>query len=240
MRYTLGVYNHGELFIKGATTAWLVYADDMDFHIEKFGGIEAVISNQGQSIMLNSILKDTDGSTIYVKNYFPSTNRLSDIVLDDYVEINEYGVEGLTDSAISVVQDGLSLIDHNKKAKFEYADFPQRLKEMFAKLASLNEVKTNNVISNIENDKCIFYLFTYEGVDYQQLMLEIGRGYSIRMRTLLNKQTEDCLLLLEYLDENGIAKYQWQDNAESKMLEMKCVKKAMIDAYEILTQGLPE
>ncbi|CAC9976068.1 hypothetical protein [Flavobacterium panici] len=233
----IGEYNHGELFVKGDVTSWLIYSDDMLMHFERFTDIQAIVSVNRPDIMICSNLSDADGNIITIENYFPSTHKLSDIVDDSFIEHSEYGTEILGNNYHEdVFNEGLSILDYDKKEKYMYTDFRSQFINMVEVLSQLEYVKHIGRISKKSGtNEYSFIPFTYEGKKYSQLSEEIGNGFNIKMRALWCHDDEEITLVLEYLDEDGETKYQWANNETAPGIEMFTVKCAALEAFEVLT-----
>jgi hypothetical protein len=238
----LGEYNHGELFVKGDTTAWLVYSDDMRMHFETFTAVQAVINVNRPDVSICSKLTDVDGSIIIVENYFPSTHKLSDIVNDLYIEHSvDYDSELLTNNYYEdVFKRRLSLIDHNKSERYLYTNFRNQFINMIEILSDKEEIKRNGSLClEYESTKYVFVHFIHNEMQYSQISAEIVNGFNIRMRALLCNDTQEITLLLEYLNEDGTTKYQWLDNEVALGIEYYSIKCAVINAFEVLTNQSP-
>lgn len=227
-----GEYNHGELFVKGDVTAWLIYSDDMWMHFERFTNVQSIINVNRPDVLICSNVTDTDGSVITVENYFPSTHKLSDIVNDDFIEYTSYGTEILGNNYLEVFAAGLSVIDHDKAEKYLYTDFRNQFIEMVQVLSKKSEGRIREKLSETEYQ---YVPFVYEGLNYSQISEEIGNGFNIQMRALWCHDNEEIMLILEYQDEEGNPKYQWINNETAPGIEMYCVKAAAIKAFEVLT-----
>ncbi|WDF65575.1 hypothetical protein [Flavobacterium sp. KACC 22763] len=236
-----GEYNHGELFVKGDLTAWLIYSDDMLFHFERFTDVQAVISANRPDILICSSVQDTDGSIITVENYLPSTHKLSDIVEDSFIEISDYNEEILGNNYLDVFKEGLSILDYDKKEKYMYADFRNQFINMVEVLSETEELKENGkIVRHISGATCLFIPFDYEGKKYSQISEEISNGFNIRMRALWCHEDQEIMIILEYLDENGDPKYQWMNDENAPGIEFFCVKNAVMKTFEILTAEVVE
>jgi hypothetical protein len=231
-----GEYNHGELFVKGDLTAWLIYTDDMLFHFERFTDVQAIISAGKPDILICSNVQDTDGSVITVENYLPSTHKLSDIVDDAFIENSSYGNEILGNNYLDVFKEGLSILDYDKKEKYSYANFRNQFINMIQVLSETEELKENGkIVRHVSGTTYLFIPFDYEGKKYSQISEEISNGFNIRMRTLWCHKDEEIMIILEYLDENGDPKYQWMNDENAPGIEFFCVKHATLKTFEILT-----
>ncbi|WP_239455779.1 hypothetical protein [Flavobacterium ginsenosidimutans] len=236
-----GEYNHGELFVKGDLTAWLIYTDDMLFHFERFTDVQAIISASRPDVLICSNVQDTDGSVITVENYLPSTHKLSDIVDDAFLELSSYGNEILGNNYLDIFKEGLSILDYDKKEKYSYADFRNQFINMVEVLSENEELKENGkIVRHISGTTYLFIPFDYEGKKYSQISEEISNGFSIRMRALWCHEDEEIMLILEYLDEEGNPKYQWINDENAPGIELFCVKNAAIATFEMLTAGVVE
>ncbi|WP_242661180.1 hypothetical protein [Flavobacterium johnsoniae] len=233
----LGEYNHGELFVKGDVTAWLIYSDDMLMHFERFTDVQAIISINRPDVLICSNVTDEDGTVITIENYFPSTHKLSDIVDDSFIEISDYGTETLGNNYYEdAFKEGLSILNYDKTEKYMYTNFRDEFIKMVEVLSELEYVKQIGRISkNIAGTTYSFIPFDYEGKKYSQISEEIGNGFNIRMRALWCHDNEEIMLILEYLYEDGNPKYQWMNNETAPGIEMFCVKGAAIKAFEVLT-----
>ncbi|MFH6991269.1 hypothetical protein [Flavobacterium sp. FlaQc-48] len=233
----LGEYNHGELFVKGDVTAWLIYSDDMLMHFERFTNVQAIINISRPDVLICSNLSDTDGSIITIENYFPSTHTLSDIVQDSFIEYSDYGTEILGNNYHEdAFKKGMSIIDYNKTEKYMYTDFHNQFIKMIEVLHEKEDFKTDGrLYKENSNTKYLFIPFDYEGMKYSQISEEIANGFNIRMRTVWCHDTKEITLVLEYLDEDGNPKYQWANDETAPGIEFYCVKRAAIKAFEILT-----
>ncbi|AWK05920.1 hypothetical protein HYN56_17490 [Flavobacterium crocinum] len=227
-----GEYNHGELFVKGDVTAWLIYSDDMWMHFERFTNVQSIINVNRPDVLICSNVTDTDGSVITVENYFPSTHKLSDIVNDDFIEYTSYGTEILGNNYLEVFAAGLSVIDHDKAEKYLYTDFRNQFIEMVQVLSKKSEGRIREKLSETEYQ---YVPFVYEGLNYSQISEEIGNGFNIQMRALWCHDNEEIMLILEYQDEERNPKYQWINNETAPGIEMYCVKAAATKAFEVLT-----
>ncbi|MCV2485030.1 hypothetical protein OD917_08855 [Flavobacterium sp. SH_e] len=236
-----GEYNHGELFVKGDLTAWLIYTDDMLFHFERFTDVQAIISAGRPDVLICSNVQDTDGSVITVENYLPSTHKLSDIVDDAFLELSSYGSEILGNNYLDIFKEGLSILDYDKKEKYSYADFRSQFINMVEVLSEKEELKENGkIVRHISGTTYLFIPFDYEGKKYSQISEEISNGFNIRMRALWCHEDEEIMLILEYLDENGDPKYQWINDENAPGIELFCVKNAAIATFEMLTAEVIE
>lgn len=232
----LGEYNHGELFVKGDVTAWLIYSDDMLMHFERFTNVQAIINISRPDVLICSNLSDTDGSIITVENYFPSTHTLSDIVQDSFIEYSDYGIEILGNNYHEdAFKKGVSIIDYNKTEKYMYTDFRNQFINGIEVLSEKEEFKSDGrLYKENSNTKYLFIPFDYEGMKYSQISEEIANGFNIRMRTVWCHDTKEITLVLEYLDEDGNPKYQWANDETAPGIEFYCVKRAAIKAFEML------
>ncbi|SFD89044.1 hypothetical protein [Flavobacterium phragmitis] len=227
-----GEYNHGELFVKGDVTAWLIYSDDMWMHFERFTDVQAIVNVNRPDVLICGRVTDTDGAVIIVENYFPSTHQLSDIVNDDFIEYTSYGTEILGNNYLDVFKEGLSIIDYDKTDRYLFTDFRNQFIEMVQILSEKNEGRIRKTISETEYQ---YVPFVYEGMNYSQISEEIGNGFNIQMRALWCHDNEEIMLILEYQDEEGNPKHQWINNETAPGIEMYCVKVAAIKAFEVLT-----
>jgi hypothetical protein len=234
-----GEYNHGELFVKGESSAWLIYSDDMSMHFESFNNVQAVISANRPDVTICSRLSTGDGETIMIESYFPSTHKLSDIVNDLYIEQStDYDRETLTsDYYEKVFKEGLSLIDHDKEDRYLYTNFRTEFAVMIQTLLD-NEVTIKDGSLYVEDGitKYSFVKFLHEEEHYCQIAATIGNGFDIRMRALWSVETKEITLLLEYLDEEENTKYQWINNETAVGIEYYAVKHAVTEAFEILNK----
>ncbi len=236
-----GEYNHGELFVKGDLTAWLIYTDDMLFHFERFTDVQAIISAGRPDVLICSNVQDTDGSVITVENYLPSTHKLSDIVDDAFLELSSYGNEILGNNYLDIFKEGLSILDYDKNEKYSYADFRNQFINMVEVLSGNEELKENGkIVRHISGTTYLFIPFDYEGKKYSQISEEISNGFSIRMRALWCHEDEEIMLILEYLNEEGNPKYQWINDENAPGIELFCVKNAAIATFEMLTAEVIE
>uniref|UniRef100_UPI00035CD20A hypothetical protein n=1 Tax=Flavobacterium sp. WG21 TaxID=1229487 RepID=UPI00035CD20A len=238
----LGEYNHGELFVKGDVTAWLIYSDDMWMHFERFTNVQAIVNVGRPDVLICSNLTDTDGSIVTIENYLPSTHRLSDIVNDSFIEYSDDGTEILGNNYYDdCFKKGLSIVDQNKSDQYLYTDFRAQFKEAVETIVEMEKFKTEErLYSNIGNTTHLFVSFDYEGKKYSQLSEEIGNGFNIRMRGLWCHDTEEITLILEYLDEEGNPKYQWMNDETTSGIEFYCIKRAVIEAFYVLTSEAEE
>lgn len=238
----LGEYNHGELFVKGDVTAWLIYSDDMWMHFERFTNVQAIVNVGRPDVLICSNLTDTDGSIVTIENYLPSTHRLSDIVNDSFVEYSDDGTEILGNNYYhDCFKKGLSIVDQSKSDQYLYTDFRAQFKEAVETIVEMEKFKTEErLYSNIGNTTHLFVSFDYEGKKYSQLSEEIGNGFNIRMRGLWRHDTQEITLILEYLDEEGNPKYQWMNDETTNGIEFYCVKHAVIEAFYVLTSEAEE
>ncbi|BFM45016.1 hypothetical protein CFS9_36570 [Flavobacterium sp. CFS9] len=238
----LGEYNHGELFVKGDVTAWLIYSEDMWMHFERFTNVQAIVNVGRPDVLICSNLTDTDGSIVTIENYLPSTHRLSDIVNDSFVEYSDDGTEILGNNYYDdFFKKGLSIVDQDKADKYLYTDFRAQFKEAVAYISEMDKFKEDEKLySSIENTTYLFVSFDYEGKKYSQLSEEIGNGFNIRMRGLWCHDTEEITLILEYLDDEGNPKYQWMNDETINGIEFYCVKRAVIEAFYFLTSEAEE
>lgn len=234
-----GEYNHGELFVKGEVSAWLIYSDDMLMHFEMFNNVQSVISANRPDVTICSRLSTADGETIMIESYFPSTHKLSDIVKDLYVEYStDYDRETLiSDYFEKVFKEGLSLIDHEKEDRYLYTNFRDQFVVMVQTLLD-NEVTVKDGSLYVEDgiSKYSFVKFSHEEERYCQIATTIINGFDIRMRALWNVESKEITLLLEYLDEEENTKYQWINNETAVGIEYYAVKHAIIEAFEILNK----
>jgi len=233
----LGEYNHGELFVKGDVTAWLIYSDDMIMHFERFTNVQTIVNINRPDVMICSNLSDTDGSIITLENYFPSTHKLSDIVADSFIEYSNYGTEILGNNYYEeVFRKGLSIIDYDKTEKYAYTNFRNQFINMIEILSGKQEFKDEgSLYEENTNSKYLFVSFDYEGLKYSQLSEEIKNGFNIKMRALWCHENQEITLVLEYLYEDGNPKYQWINNETAPGIEFYCIKHAAIKAFEVLT-----
>ncbi|KRD10426.1 hypothetical protein ASE21_12035 [Flavobacterium sp. Root901] len=237
----LGEYNHGELFVKGDITAWLIYSDDMLMHFERFTDVQAIVNINRPDVMICSNVSDADGAVITVENYFPSTHKLSDIVNDSFIEHSGSGTEVLGNNYYDVFKEGLSIIDYDKTEKYSYTNFRDQFIEMVKVLSDHEDVKDNGrLIKYISGTTYSFIPFDYEGKKYSQISEEISNGFSIRIRSLWCHDDQEITLILEYLDEDGDPKYQWMNDETAPGIELYCVKAAAIKTFEILTAYVSE
>lgn len=231
----LGEYNHGELFVKGDVTAWLIYSDDMLMHFERFTDVQAIISVNRPDVLICSNVTDADGSILTIENYFPSTHKVSDIAADSFIEFSDYGTAVL-DHYHDAFKEGLSILDYDKTEKYAYANFREEFIKMVQVLSELEYVKHIGRISKkVGNNEYSFIPFEYEGKKYSQISEEIGNGFNIKLRALWCHDDEEITLVLEYLYDDGNPKYQWANNETAEGIEMYCVKRAAIEAFEVLT-----
>lgn len=234
----LGEYNHGELFVKGDSTAWLIYSDDMRMHFENFTAVQAVINAGLPDISICSKLTDTDGSAIVVENFFPSTHKLSDIVNDAYIEYSANNdFEILTSNYYQdVFKQGFSLIDHTKSDRFLYVNFRNQFVNLIEVLANKEEtIREGSLYFEDDTTKCSFVHFTYNEMQYYQIATEIVNAFNIRRRALWCIDTKEITLILEYLKDDGTTKYQWMNNETAQGLEYYSIKCAVINAFELIT-----
>ncbi|KAF2510609.1 hypothetical protein [Flavobacterium foetidum] len=239
----LGEYNHGELYVKGEVSAWLIYTDDMNMHFEGFNNVQAVINAGRPDILICSRLTDTDGSIIYVENYFPSTHKLSDVVADSFLEHDEvYDRETFIDDYYNTVfKKGDSFIDHNKEDRYLYTGFRDNFIDMIQTLS--DKLETKNEESLFYDDGSTNYSFVhfeYDDKKYSQIAATILNGFNIRMRGLWCTDTQEILLLLEYLDEAENTKYQWMNDETAEGIEFYSIKHAVVSAFEALNKDYEE
>lgn len=231
----VGEYNHGELFVKGDLTAWLIYSDDMLLHFERFTDVQAIVSINRPDVLICSSLTDVDGSIIMVENYLPSTHKLSDIVTDSFIELSSNNIEVLGNNYLEIFRDGLSILDYDKKEKYLYTNFRKQFIDIIETLSENEELKTDNqIVRYISGTTYLFVPFDYEGKKYSQISEEISNGFSIRTRALWNHNDKEIMLILEYLDENGDPKYQWINDENAPGIELFCVKHSTLKTFEIL------
>lgn len=232
----IGIYNHGELYIKGDTNAWLIYADDMWMCFERFTGIGAVFCPGSSRIALMTKMETEDGQMLSELKCVPNTNYLSDIVNDTFIEINENGNEELGGNYYErAFETNLSLIDHNKKPRYDHESFGKDFREMTTYLSQIESFKESGYISlEDDNQEFSFMRFEHEQTIYLQLLNRHTGELSMSLRTLLNTDTNEILLVQEYLDENGEAIVQWQGDENAGDFEFKCVKHAMYKALDKL------
>ena len=233
----LGEYNHGELFVKGDVTAWLIYSDDMLMHFERFTNVQTIVNINRPDVLICSNLSDADGSIITVENYFPSTHKLSDIVADTFIEYTDYGTEILGNNYYEdVFRKGLSIIDYDKTEKYAYTNFRSQFINMIEVLSEKQEFKNDgSLYEENTSAKYVFVSFDYEDMKYSQISEEITNGFDIKMRALWCHETQEITLVLEYLYEDGNPKYQWINNETAPGIEFYCIKHAVIKAFEVLT-----
>ncbi|MFB9080539.1 hypothetical protein ACFFLS_20610 [Flavobacterium procerum] len=239
----LGEYNHGELFVKGDVSAWLIYADDMNMHFEGFNNVQAVINAGRPDISICSRLTDTDGSIILIENYFPSTHKLSDIVADSYLEHDEvYDRETLvSDYYDTVFKKGDSLIDHSKEERYSYNGFRDAFIDMIQTLSDKLETENEeSLFCNYEDTDYSFVHFEYDNKQYSQISATIVNGFNIRMRGLWCIDTQEIMLLLEYLYDDESTKYQWMNDETAEGIEFYSIKHAIITAFEVLNKDYEE
>lgn len=235
----LGEYNHGELFVKGDVTAWLIYSDDMLMHFERFTDVQAIISVNRPDILICSNVTDENGAVITIENYFPSTHKLSDIVHDSFIETSDYDTEILGNNYHEeAFKEGLSILDYDKTEKYMYVNFREKFIEMVKVLSELEYI--GRISKESEGNEYSFIPFEYEGKKYSQISEDIQNGFNIRLRALWCHDDEEITLILEYLYEDGNPKYQWANNETAPGIEMFCVKRAVIKAFEVLTKETSE
>lgn len=234
----IGEYNHGELFVKGEMTAWLIYADDMSMHFESFNNVQAVINAGRPDVLICSRLSDTDGSVVIIENYFPSTHKLSDIVNDSYINYDEANAEeGFNEDYYAPFKAGLSLIDQDKEERYNYVNFRNQLIEMIATLSEKEEMKEGGSLYFDDGSmKSSFVHFTYENQQYSQISTTITNGFNIMMRGIYCIDTQEITLVLEYLDEDETIKYQWMNSETAEGIEYYAIKHAVITAFETLNK----
>jgi predicted DNA-binding WGR domain protein len=234
----IGEYNRGKLFVKGDTTAWLIYSDDMPLNFNQFVGIEAVISKYRPAISLLSKLQHEDGTIFYKRNYLPSTHFLSDIVFDHYLVKNENGDDDLIGNYFEeVIKQNGTLIDHDKKDIFEYKNFPNQLAEMVSKLLIHDDLKTSDSILDLTNqdfETFGFVKFDFDNRKYAQIE-HVFKGFSIRMRSIFDIENKTFNIYLEYLDNDGDSEFMWEGDFTDTTFELKTVKHAVILTFQILS-----
>jgi hypothetical protein len=234
----VGEYNHGELFVKGDVTAWLIYSDDMLMHFERFTDIQAVVNVNRPDVLICSKVTDADGTTLTVENYFPTTHKLSDIVDDSFIEYSDYDGTAMLGNNYreDVFKEGLSILDYSKTEKYMYTNFRDQFINMVNVLFENEYVKEIGQFSrHISGTTYSFIPFEYEGMKYSQISEEIANGFNIRTRALWCHDNEEIMLILEYLDEEKNPKYQWINNETATGIELYCVKYAAIKTFEVLT-----
>ncbi|WP_264551032.1 hypothetical protein [Flavobacterium sp. N2038] len=234
----IGEYNHGELFVKGDVTAWLIYSEDMLMHFERFTDIQAVVNVNRPDVLICSKVTDTDGNTLTVENYFPTTHKLSDIVDDSFIEYSDYDGTAMLGNNYreDVFKEGLSILDYSKTEKYMYTNFRDQFINMVNVLFENEYVKEIGQFSrHISGTTYSFIPFEYEGMKYSQISEEIANGFNIRTRALWCHDNEEIMLILEYLDEEKNPKYQWINNETAPGIELYCVKCAAIKTFEVLT-----
>ncbi|MBB6498532.1 hypothetical protein [Pedobacter cryoconitis] len=230
-----GRYNHGELFVKGKTIAGLVYADDMCLHFEDLDGTVALVNSGKPDILLMLPFQKGDGTIGYEENYIPSTHKLSEIVFDELISVEENGDESLKDDAFDYVIHEKTLLDVAKADIYQYKDFPLKLKaglNYLGNLPVIREKKRIAVTGWLENYS--FELFEHNGELYRQLSVKMEYGFNIRLRAVENIRSAKITLTLEYLDENDQLKYHWLGESDSYILPLRIVKRAMLNALEKL------
>lgn len=236
----VGQYNHGELFVKGETYAWLIYSDDMCMHFERFVAIQALINTSRPDISICSTVYNENNEVISVENYMPSTHRLCDIVRDDALEENKFVYADernqlVDDFYTRFFEEGISLIDHNKSELYNYTNFRTDFIHIVNTLSELDEVKSDDGIyiddGSIRHGFC---RFVYEDKPYSQISTNIDNGFNIRMRTLLQRDTQEIMLVLEYLDEDDAVKYEWAADENTTGVEFFVARCAAYKAFEAL------
>ncbi|WP_264523980.1 hypothetical protein [Flavobacterium sp. N502536] len=234
----IGEYNHGELFVKGDVTAWLIYSDDMWMHFERFTNVQAIVNVSRPDVLICSNLTTAEGSIITVENYLPSTHKLSDIANDSLIEQTQYDTEILGNNYYEeAFKKGLSIIDYDKTEKYQYSDFRNQFVNLIEVLSEKEEFKNDErLYRHIDGTTYLFISFDYEGMKYSQISEEIENGFNIRMRGLWCHDTEKITLLLEYLDEEGDPKYQWMNDETAVGIEFYGIKRGVLKAFEVLVE----
>lgn len=231
-----GFYNHGELFVKGGIIAWLIYTDDMNMHFGTFTATEAIISNLTFDIKLNLNLVDENNNDLQDENWFPSTHQLSAIVKDEYLEKTDYGKLNINFQGETAFEKGEIIVDLNKEDLYQYKNFKEDLKKIATELSEIAKTKETNYLSKTEHSsEYSFLIFEHENTTFHQVEKKIGEVSKIKQRIVYApNDLNNNILLLEYLHDDETVKYQWSDTIDSSMLELRCVKNGVLEAYEKL------
>ncbi|MBS7229398.1 hypothetical protein KHA90_00030 [Flavobacterium psychroterrae] len=235
----IGNYNHGELFVKGQTSATLVYSDDMPMHFENFITVKALISKQRPEISILYKVSDKEGTNKTLENFMPSSHKLSDIVKDGYIEYSsDYNKDVFNSNYYEDFMAGVSLIDTNKKEQYEYAHFCTQFIKMISFLSNTENVKKDGFLF-IEDDNCkySFQSFTHEEKLYSEINQELV-NFDLRMRALFCIDTDEITVVLEYLAEDGNPKYQFYESEKAAGVVFCAVKYAVFETFEILKASL--
>lgn len=223
-----GFYNHGELYVKGAAYAWVIYEDDMEMHFGSFGNVTAIV---GDRITLNCSLTDTDGKLFFVEGPVWATHRLSDIVLNELIEETEYGIERLRQSephdAMAYIKRGDTFIDGSKEAIYEYANFKVEMETAFETIFAYPEMLAQNYLEWREDNTECYWATRYEedGKWYRKVGKIVFDSKYIAASVKYGEGTTNYELELKHIDlETDKAKYIWNFTVDDDVVEAKSVK----------------
>lgn len=227
---------HGALYVKGDVTAWLIHSYEMAIHVARLHAVQAIHCMPYISILI--ILQDEQENIITMENYFPDTHFLSDIVNDDLVEKGEYGEEKLRDDYYGT--PGRSLLSLDEKAvRYHYTNFREQFVAMVNALSTTPKAKADSRIVGFDaTGLYTFMVSNYEGETIYRLSMLDEEQYHIRRSGIFNMQANVITLLMEYLDENGEAKYQWSGDETTSGLEFNSIKHAMFRAFNALIKQM--
>lgn len=233
-----GVYNHGGLYVKGKTVAAFVYADDMQMYFELFEVLGAAYNTRRPDIATLAKVTEADGTITPHIQWLPSTHKLSQLVKDIYVTTHSTGVEELNEEAVdnadSVMANGGTLVDVDKKHWFLYEHFTVELDDVFDRLTALPGLNEKKVIyAGNQAESYIVQLMEWQGEPLIQLTV-LPKNIPQRFRAYRNQQNRHSTLLMEYLDEKGEVIYRFEDGPDAFTIEMNAVKVVIQRAADVL------
>ncbi|MBN9297559.1 MAG: SMI1/KNR4 family protein [Filimonas sp.] len=223
---------YGALHIKGELTTWLIYSNDMAIHIARLRAVQAIHCTPYMKLPI--MVQDEQGNIFHIEKHFPNTNFLSDIVNDSYIEKDKDGQEKICNEYFIFPSPSLLQVQE-KITRYQYTHFREQFVAMVNALATLPKVKETGITSGFNSAGIYTFIVSKEqGYTYYRLGMLDDAPVSVRRTGIYNVQENTITLLLEYLDENKDAQYQWQGDETTPGTEFNSTKHAMFCAFNEL------
>jgi hypothetical protein len=239
----LGEYNHGELYVKGNTTAQLIYTYDMRMYFNKFVSLESIVCEDIFRIHLNLLFENENGDIVIEQGYFPSTHYIQEIVKDIFLEKdgNDYKLcNNIFNKAIALNE---SLIDVEKLSTYNKKNHFKTFETFFTFLLEFKEYKKDKLLMTFYGrgeKEAMFLPFESENKAHHLLSYNYLEGSNLKVQLLRKEETKELNLYFDLIDDEGDSRVSWTCNEEIVSLERNCAIHAIYEGYNaIVTKCVP-
>ncbi|TRX35334.1 hypothetical protein FNW52_11480 [Flavobacterium sp. ZT3R18] len=230
-----GFYNHGELIVKGNTTAAVIMAADCKMYLGGIAAVNAIIDPDKKNVYYEVLIENEDGSTEKrMANQMP-THNYEDLFLDNFIYLDgDYGYKINDETFFDSFRKAESLFDVPKFINC-FGDFqttlPDRVKALF-ETESLNNLAVGMTHYEDYFSDTRYYCYT-KGDDFLQVgFWNTDYHYMMHINLFLDGSSQ--FVTNYYETDDSTLKFLITTNLNENTLNTFAVRKMFCDAEKIM------